>query len=274
MIIISAYRISPFGNIVETSVLFSGGIVVSVRLGSAIREILNRRKFMSNELIFILSVLVYLGCVVLFYKLFGKNGLYAFSVFATILGNIAVCKNIDIFGISTTAGPVLYASTFLVTDILSENYGKKEAGCAVKYSLAAMLLWLVGTQLLLWFSPNGSDFVNSSLEGIFTLVPRITVASVIGYICSQSLDVVLYHAIWKKSGGGRAKLWLRNNGSTLISQAVDTVIFTTIAFWGTYTTEVFVSILLTSYLFKAIVALLDTPFAYLARRITPLKGAE
>ena len=116
---------------------------------------------MSNELIFLLSVLVYLGCVVLFYKLFGKNGLYAFSVFGTILGNIAVCKCVDIFGLSTTAGNVLYASTFLVTDILSENYGKKEAQKAVKYSLATMILWIVGTQLLLWFTPNANDMVSS-----------------------------------------------------------------------------------------------------------------
>ena len=69
-------------------------------------------------------------------------------------------------------------------------------------------------------------------------------------------------------------LWLRNNGSTLISQAIDTVLFTFIAFWGTYPNEVFFSILITTYLFKAIVALLDTPFIYWARKINPLRKAE
>ena len=82
---------------------------------------------MSNELIFIITVIIYLGSVLLLYKIFGKNGLYIFAVFATILGNIAVCKCTDIFSIATTAGNVLYASTFLVTDILSEKYGKKAA---------------------------------------------------------------------------------------------------------------------------------------------------
>ena len=62
-------------------------------------------------------------------------------------------------------------------------------------------------------------------------------------------------------------LWLRNCGSTLTSQAVDTVVFTFAAFWGVYDTEVFVSILLTTYLFKAIVAFCDTPFVYLARKL-------
>lgn len=226
---------------------------------------------MSNELIFIITVLVYLGSVLLLYKLFGKNGLFAFAIFGTLLGNIAVCKTIDLFGVSTTAGNVLYASTFLVTDILSEKYGKKEASKAVKYSFAIMLLWLLGTQMILLFGPNANDYINPSLQVVFGLVPRITIASLVGFICSQNIDVFLYHLIWRKTGEDKTKLWLRNNGSTLISQAIDTIIFTTLAFWGVYPTEVFVSILITTYVFKAIVALLDTPFIYLARKIEPME---
>ena len=193
---------------------------------------------MSNEMIFMITVLFYLGCVPVLYRLFGKTGLFAFSVFGTLLGNIAVCKTIDLFGISTTAGNVLYASTFLVTDILS----------------------------------NGNDFISPSLNTVFGLVPRISLASIAGYLLSQNIDVFLYHFLWEKSGSGRAKLWLRNNGSTLISQAVDTAVFTTLAFYGTYPTEVFLSILLSTYFFKAVVALLDTPFAYLSRMIRPVEG--
>ncbi|MEE1305043.1 MAG: queuosine precursor transporter [Agathobacter sp.] len=222
-----------------------------------------------NELIFVATVLIYLGSVLLLYKLFGKSGLFAFAVFGTLLGNIAVCKCVDLFGVSTTAGNVLYASTFLVTDILSEKYGKKAAGKAVMMSFSVMLLWLVGTQLILQFTPNGNDYINPSLMVVFGLVPRITIASLLGFVCSQNIDVFLYHLIWKKTGDSEKMLWLRNNGSTLISQAIDTVIFTTLAFWGTYPTNVFISILLTTYLFKAVVAVLDTPFIYIARKISP-----
>lgn len=224
---------------------------------------------MSNELIFIITVLIYLGSVLLLYKFFGKNGLFAFAIFGTLLGNIAVCKCVDLFGLSTTAGNVLYASTFLVTDILSEKYGKKEAHKAVMYSFSIMLLWLLGTQLILLFTPNANDYINESLKVVFGLVPRITIASLVGFICSQNIDVVLYHFIWKKTGDNKSKLWLRNNGSTLISQLIDTVIFAFLAFFGTYPTNVFVSILVTTYLFKAIVALADTPFIYIARKIKP-----
>lgn len=222
-----------------------------------------------NELIFVATVLIYLGSVLLLYKLFGKSGLFAFAVFGTLLGNIAVCKCVDLFGVSTTAGNVLYASTFLVTDILSEKYGKKAAGKAVMMSFSVMLLWLVGTQFILQFTPNGNDYINPSLMVVFGLVPRITIASLLGFVCSQNIDVFLYHLIWKKTGDSEKMLWLRNNGSTLISQAIDTVIFTTLAFWGTYPTNVFISILLTTYLFKAVVAVLDTPFIYIARKISP-----
>lgn len=225
---------------------------------------------MSNELIFIFTVLIYLGSVLVLYHFYGKNGLFIFAVFGTLLGNIAVCKCVDIFGFSTTAGNVLYASTFLVTDILSEKYGKKDAARAVAYSFSIMVLWMLGTQLILLFTPNANDYISESLNVVFGLVPRITIASLIGFVCSQNFDVFLYHFIWSKTGNNSDKLWLRNNGSTLTSQAVDTVIFTTLAFWGVYPLNVFLSIMLTTYLFKAVVALLDTPFIYLARRIVPL----
>ena len=229
---------------------------------------------MSNELIFFITVLVFLGSVLLLYKLFGKNGLYAFAIFGTLLGNVAVCKNVDIFGAATTTGNVLYASTFLVTDILSEKYGKKDAAKAVAYSFSVMLLWMLGTQLILWFTPNANDYINDSLKIVFGLVPRITVASLIGFVCSQNLDVFLYHYIWSRTGDSRAWLWLRNNGSTLTSQLIDTVLFVCIAFWGVYPTGGFLSILITTYVFKAIVALLDTPYIYLARNIAPLNERE
>ncbi|MCR4722124.1 MAG: queuosine precursor transporter [Lachnospiraceae bacterium] len=229
---------------------------------------------MPNELIFAATVLAFLGSVLLMYKLFGKNGLFVFAVFSTLLGNIAVCKCIDLFGLSTTAGNVLYASTFLVTDILSEKYGKKEARKAVFYCFAVMILWLFGSQLILYFTPNVNDYLNPGLELVFGIAPRVTIASLVGFLCSQNVDVFMYHLIWKKTGENKSKLWLRNNGSTLLSQAVDSVLFVFLAFWGTYPTDVFVSVLVTTYLFKALVALVDTPFVYIARRLSPIERNE
>ncbi len=230
--------------------------------------------FIVNEVMFLITVLAYLGGVLVTYKVFGKSGLYVFSIFATLLSCIADLKCINVLGFPTNAGMVLYASTFLVTDILSEKYGKKSAEKAVYYSLAAMLLWVIGTQLTVALTPNVNDQMNSHICSVFGFAPRIFLASMAGYIVSQNFDVFMYHFIWKKTGNNRTMLWLRNNGSTMLSQAIDTVIFVTLAFWGMYPLKVFLSVLLTSYVVKASVALLDTPFIYLARKIKPLRLGE
>ena len=162
---------------------------------------------------------------------------------------------------------MLYAARFLVTDILSENYGKKAAQKAVYIGIFTTVIFLIGTQGLLRFVPNENDIMNGPMTELFGFVPRVAIGSIIGYICSQSIDVALYHFIWKKTGDGKKMLWLRNCGSTLTSQAVDTVVFTFIAFWGVYGESVFGSILLTTYFFKAVVAFCDTPFVYLARKL-------
>lgn len=222
---------------------------------------------MTNSILFLVSIVFYLFAVIICYKLFGKTGLYVFTAISAILANIQVCKNVDIFGLSTTVGNVLYAASFLVTDILSEKYGKKAAQKAVYIGIFTTVIFLIGTQGLLRFVPNENDIMNGPMTELFGFVPRVAIGSIIGYICSQSIDVALYHFIWKKTGDSKKMLWLRNCGSTLTSQAVDTVVFTFIAFWGVYENSVFVSILLTTYLFKAIVAFCDTPFIYLARKL-------
>ena len=223
---------------------------------------------MSNNVLFFVAVVFYLCAVLVAYRLFGKSGLYAFTVIAAILANIQVCKNVDIFGLATTAGNVLYAASFLVTDILSEKYGKAAAKKAVHIGIFTTLLFLVGTQGLLWFTPNESDIMSGAMDQLFGLVPRVAVASVVGYACSQTVDVALYHLIWHRTGDNERGLWLRNCGSTFTSQAVDTVVFTTIAFYGVYPNADFFSILWTTYFFKVLVAVFDTPFAYIARKMT------
>jgi uncharacterized integral membrane protein (TIGR00697 family) len=97
-------------------------------------------------------------------------------------------------------------------------------------------------------------------------IPRIAIGSILAYIISQLHDVWAFH-FWKTKTNGKY-LWLRNNLSTMVSQAIDTLIFTFIAFWGLYEINVFISIVLTTYLMKWIVAVIDTPFIYFARKIS------
>jgi hypothetical protein len=100
----------------------------------------------------------------------------------------------------------------------------------------------------------------------------MVIASLVVYVISQFFDVWLYHKWWafteKKFGDKHRFLWLRNNGSTLISQILNTLLFTIFAFWGTYDVKTLASIFLSSYVIYIVTSLVDTPAVYLARKIS------
>ncbi len=224
-----------------------------------------------NEFLLIGSVILIYGAVLLAYRLFGKAGLYAMTVIATVLANIEVLILIKGFGLEQTLGNVMFASTYLVTDILSENEGKKAAAKAVWVGVFTSLAMLIFTQYWMLYTPSSNDWVSEHIAAIFSTTPRMLLASFLGYVVSQRLDVWLYHKWWafttKKTGDENRFLWLRNNASTLISQIINTAIFTFVAFMGWYDGRTIVSIMLSSYLIFIVTSLLDTPFVYLGRRM-------
>ncbi len=224
-----------------------------------------------NELLIIGSLVIIYGSVLVAYRLFGKSGLYAMTAIATVFANIEVLVLVDAFGMEQTLGNVIFASSYLITDILSENEGKKSASRAVSIGVMTTVLMLVITQYWFLYTPAESDWAMPSLRNIFSITPRLMLASGVGYIVSQYFDVWLYHKWWdfttSKFGDSNRFLWLRNNGSTLISQAVNTVLFTLIAFYGLYEHTTLISIMLSSYIIYIFTSLLDTPVVYIARRM-------
>ncbi|MDY4668584.1 MAG: queuosine precursor transporter [Oliverpabstia sp.] len=228
---------------------------------------------MPNELLLIFSLLLLFGGVLFFYYLFGSTGLYCWTVFATIAANIEVLIVVNAFGMEQTLGNVMFASTFLVTDILSEIAGKKEANRAVRLGIFTSVFFILVSQLWLQFTPAKTDFIMPSIEAVFSNTPRLMLASFLVYAICQQFDVWAYHKWWefttKKCGDSSRFLWVRNNGSTLISQFLNTLLFTLGAFWGIHDTPTLISIIASSYVIFIITSLLDTPFIYLARKIRP-----
>ena len=224
-----------------------------------------------NELLLILSLVGLYGSVVLFYRLFGKLGLYCYSAVATVLANIEVLLLVNAFGMEMTLGNILFATTFIVTDILSETEGKRAAQKAVYLSVGCSVLFLLVSQSWLLYVPAASDWAAPSFHTIFASTPRMLLSSLIVYAVTQMIDVWLYHFWWKLterlSGDSRRFLWVRNNGSTLISQLANTVLFSVFAFWGTYDTPTLLSIILSSYVIFIVTSIADTPFVYMARKI-------
>ncbi|WP_421903851.1 queuosine precursor transporter [Maridesulfovibrio sp.] len=218
-----------------------------------------------NELLWLGFAVMDLSLVLVIYRFFGKIGLFGLIVFNLILCNIQVLKTIELFGMTTTLGNILYASVFLSTDMLSEFYGKKEAKKAVYLGFVVLVMAVVYMQLALMFTPAADDFAQPHLEAIFGFLPRIALGSMAAYIVSQLNDVYVFHLLKDKMG--ERHLWLRNNASTLLSQFLDSSVFCFVALWGLFPFEVWVEILFTTYLFKVIVAVMDTPFLYMARRL-------
>ena len=218
-----------------------------------------------NELLWGVMLLVNFSAIMLSYRIWGKLGLFIWVPISVIIANIQVTKTINLFGLEATLGNIVYATSFLVTDILSENYTKKEAAKAVAIGFFSLLTMTVVMNIAIWFVPADSDFIQSSLEGIFSLMPRIALASLVAYGFSQFHDIWAYD-LWKKIKPDAKYIWLRNNASTMISQIIDTLLFVSIAFIGVFPLEILLEIALTTYLLKWVVAVADTPFVYLARR--------
>ncbi len=228
---------------------------------------------MSNEILLILSIFIIYGSVIVMYKLFGKQGLFCFTSIATIAANIEVLIMVKAFGMVMTLGNVLFASTFLITDIVSEVYGKKDAKRAVHIGITTSIVFIILSQWWLLYTPDSTDFAMPAMQTIFSNTPRLMITSMVVYAIVQEFDVWAYHKWWdftNKLVGDRERfLWLRNNGSTLISQFLNNILYTFGAFWGIHDFKTLISIAISSYVIFIVTSLADTPFVYLA---TPNKS--
>lgn len=224
-----------------------------------------------NELLLIISLVISFGGTVLFFRLFGKSGLFAWIGIAAVFANIEVTILVNAFEMDQTLGNTLFASSFLATDILSEIYGKKDADKGVIVGIFTTVLFIVLSSMWVHYIPAESDWAMPSVKALFANTPRILCASLAGYAISEVLDVWLYHKWWnlteKKTGSHAKMLWFRNNFSTLISQLINIVLFNFIAFLGIFPLKELISITVACYIIYVITSLLDTPFIYLARKI-------
>ena len=182
--------------------------------------------------------------------------------FTTVLlvANIIAGKIITIGGWEMSAGIIAYPLTFLITDTISEVYGRKATTRVVWFGFACSLLMIaliyIGGRL-----PASAEWgLQESYNDIFGSTPRIVAASMIAYLVAQNHDVFAFH-FWRRKTNGR-HLWFRNNASTAVSQLMDTALFTAIAFGGVFGIDVVVSIFVAEYIVKIAASVIDTPVVY------------
>jgi uncharacterized integral membrane protein (TIGR00697 family) len=186
--------------------------------------------------------------------------LQSLFVSGLVVSNIIAAKVIVIWKLVVPAAIIVYPVTFLLTDIISELYGKEEADRTVWYgflgSVFAMIIVYAGMLL------PPAAFMQKQ-QGAYELLlgpnRRIVLASLLAYLCSQKHDVWAFD-FWKRITKGHYK-WLRNNLSTMTSQLIDTLIFIGLAFWGVV--PHLGEMILGQYILKLLIALIDTPLFYL-----------
>ena len=162
-----------------------------------------------------------------------------------------------------SAGILPYPLTFLMTDILSEFYGKKKTDYVVYTGFVVLLFVLLSIYLAgLFPAIAGSPMGDAAFGEVFSNSTRIILASMVDDLVAQLVDVRLFH-FWKWVTKGK-HLWVRNNGSTMISQLVDTVLVVGIIFYDREEPSVVLQYILDGWLFKVVMAALDTPFMYAA----------
>ena len=208
------------------------------------------------------NILVTFSLVVLIEKLFKKEGLYVWVSIATILANLTVCKMIDVFNFTTSLGNVIFASTFLATDIISEKYSAKEARKAVYLSMFAGITFIIITQLTLLFTPSSEDVVQGAMKTLFAINLRTSIASMGMFFIANMLDIYIYNKLKEKLP---KKLWLRNNVATITCNCIENYFFNTLAFIGIFSLPVIISIATTTTIIEIVIAVCDTPFLYLSK---------
>ena len=224
----------------------------------------------NQELLWLTTLLLDLAATVTLYRFFGKTGLQVAIATAIILANLQGPKLTVIFGFETTLGVIFYSSIFFATDVLSENYGRAEANKAVRMGFAVSVIVLVMMSLALMYLPSDrpntaqfSNDIHNAFATILDFTPRFIFGSLLAYYVSQSFDVWAFHQI-KKITGDRW-LWVRNNLSTMSSQILDTAIYSLVAWWGTVDLMTALTLGATKYVFKLVIAMIDTTFIYWAR---------
>ena len=160
-----------------------------------------------------------------------------------------------------SAGILPYPLTFLVTDLISELYGQKKANLVVFSGFIASLFVL----LFLWLGGQFNSIPSSIVDdftynSVFRNAWRLIAASMVAYLIAQFIDVRIFH-FWKKLTNGK-HLWLRNNGSTIASQLVDTSLVICILFVGVWKPDQIISAIFDGWMFKMLMAFIDTPIIY------------
>ncbi len=197
------------------------------------------------------------------FKVIDTKFIYLAAIFIglLIICNVIAGKITTIWIFTVPTAVLAYALTFLMTDAISEVYGKERAKQVVLAGFVASVVAVIMVYVAIIAPPAVFWEHQGEFESILGVMPRVVFASMVAYLISQLHDVYAFH-FWRGKTKGK-HLWLRNNASTMVSQLMDTIVFITIAFYGLFPIG---TLIFYQYLAKLLIALCDTPFVYMLVR--------
>ena len=205
----------------------------------------------------------------LLYMLFGVA-----LITANCIASKLMILPFQMFGsaVTITCGVIVYPITFLVTDILGEIWGKKEAGLAVKFGFICQII-ATAIIVIARYIPAADANMQEAYVNLLGQNTMFVIASLSAYLCSQKWDVFIFHKIRdayiKKHGSTKGGKWIWNNVGTMTSQLLDSSIYVLVAFglgfkwlWTPGMATMMLNMIIAQWLFKVAIAALDTPFFY------------
>ncbi len=215
-----------------------------------------------NELIFVFHIFaIVLSCI--FALRLGKEALITLIIIQAILANLFITKEISLFHLCVTCTDAFAVGSGLALNLLQEYYGKATTKKAIYISFCALVFYLVMSQFQLWYNPI-SDASHQPFSAILSLMPRLIGASIFSYLICQLIDYKIY-ALLKIKLHNKFFI-LRNYGSLIISQAIDTVLFSFLGLYG-IVPHIW-HIILVSFIIKIATIILATPFMSLLKGST------
>lgn len=240
------------------------------------------------ELIWLPLIVVCFGAILLMLRWFGVAGLYAYLAVAVLAANVQVIKPVQfaLFPEPVALGTIVFGSTYFATDVLTEWYGRAAARRGVLIGFSALVLWTLVMLLTLGYRPMTPDEageglawaldVQGAMALLFLPAPLLLVAGMTSYLISQFSDIWIFRAVRRLTRGRH--LWLRASGSTALSALLDNIVFSALAWYllplatggrPVGLEALIFTYILGTYVLRLAMAVLETPFMYVARRIVP-----
>jgi len=221
-----------------------------------------------NESIFIVHIVLVVGFSFWALKM-GKTALSAWIALQAVLANLFVIKQISLFGLHVTCSDVFAIGSIFGLNLLREYYGAKTAKKALWSCFFVMVCFVVMAQIHLLYTPSPLDQTHPAFASILASSPRLLLTSLAVFFLVQQIDLKLFG--WMREKMGQVPLSIRNAGSVVATQFLDTLLFSLVGLWGLM--ENLFDIILLSFLIKAAVIACMTPLTHFAKRFVKRETA-